>query len=44
MADNAELKRLEIATARASMPKHKRDIKNCLDILPQTWKKGVRKM
>ena len=39
----AEVSRLEIATARARMPKHKRDIERCLDILPQTWKKGARK-
>jgi hypothetical protein len=43
-ANNAELKRLEKATARASMPKHKRDMENCLNTLPQTWKKGARKI
>jgi hypothetical protein len=42
--DAAEVRRREIATARARMPKNRRDIKNCLDILPQTWKKGVKKM
>jgi ribosomal protein L35 len=33
-AYNAELKRLEQATARKSMPVHQRDIKRCMDILP----------
>ena len=37
------MRRLERATARARMPKHRRYIKKCLDILPQTWKKGARK-
>jgi hypothetical protein len=32
---NAELKRLEQATARKSMPAHQRDIERCMDILPQ---------
>ncbi len=39
----AEVRRREIATERARMPKYKRDIEECLDILPQTWKKGVKK-
>jgi hypothetical protein len=34
----AEVRRLEIATARARMPKNRRDIEKFLDILPQTWK------
>ena len=42
-AEAAEVRRLEIATARARMPQNKRDIERCLDILPQTWKKGARK-
>jgi hypothetical protein len=42
-AEAAEVRRLKIATARARMPKHRRDIKKCLDILPQIWKKGARK-
>jgi hypothetical protein len=40
-AYNAELKRLEQATARTSMPVHQRDIKKCMDILPQMWKRGA---
>jgi hypothetical protein len=42
-AEAAEVRRLEIATARARMPKHRRDIKKCLDILLQTWEEGARK-
>ncbi len=41
-AHNAELARLEQATARASIPKHLRDIERCIDILPQMWRKGAR--
>jgi hypothetical protein len=41
-AHNAELARLELATARASIPKHLRDIERCIDILPQMWRKGAR--
>jgi hypothetical protein len=40
-AHNAELARLELATARASIPKHLRDIERCIDILPQMWRKGA---
>jgi hypothetical protein len=40
-AYNAELNRLEQATARKSMPVHQRDIKRCMDILPQMWKRGA---
>jgi hypothetical protein len=32
---NAELKRLEQATARNNMPVHQRDIERGMDILPQ---------
>jgi hypothetical protein len=39
-AYNAELTRLELATARESMPAHQRDIERCIDILPQMWRKG----
>jgi hypothetical protein len=42
-AEAAELRRLEIETAGARLSKHRRDRKKGLDILPQTWKKGVRK-
>jgi hypothetical protein len=38
---NAELKRLEQATARKSMPAHQRDIERCIDILPKMWKRGA---
>jgi hypothetical protein len=38
-AYNAELKRLEQATARKNMPVHQRDIKRWMDILPQMWKR-----
>jgi hypothetical protein len=41
-AYNAELKRLKLATARKSMPAHQREIKRCIDILPQMWKRGAR--
>jgi hypothetical protein len=41
-AYNAELARLELATARKSMPAHQRDIERCIDILPQMWKRGAR--
>jgi hypothetical protein len=41
-AYNAELKRLEQATARKRMPAHQRDIERCIDILPQMWKRGAR--
>jgi hypothetical protein len=41
-AYNAELKRLEQATARKSMPVHQRDIERCINILPQMWKRGAR--
>jgi hypothetical protein len=41
-AHNAELARLERATARASIPAHLRDIERCIDILPQMWRKGAR--
>jgi hypothetical protein len=41
-AYNAELTILEVATARRSMPVHQRDIKRCIDILPQMWKRGAR--
>jgi hypothetical protein len=41
-AHNAELARLERATARASIPAHLRDIKRCIDILLQMWRKGAR--
>jgi hypothetical protein len=41
-AYNAELKRLEQATARKSMPVHQSDIERCVDILPQMWKRGTR--
>jgi hypothetical protein len=41
-AYNAELTRLELATASKSMPAHQRDIKRCIDILPQMWKRGAR--
>jgi hypothetical protein len=41
-AYNAELKRLEQATAKKSMPVHQRDIERCTDILPQMWKRGAR--
>jgi hypothetical protein len=41
-ASNAELTRLELATARESMPAHQRDIERCIDILPQMWKRGAR--
>jgi hypothetical protein len=40
-AYNAELKRLEQATARNNMPVHQRDIERCMDILPQMWKRGA---
>jgi hypothetical protein len=40
-AYNAELKRLKQATARESMPAHLRDIKRCINILPQMWKRGA---
>jgi hypothetical protein len=40
-AHNAELVRLEQATARASIQKHLRDIERCIDILPQMWRKGA---
>jgi hypothetical protein len=40
-AHNAKLARLERATARASIPAHLRDIKRCIDILPQMWRKGA---
>jgi hypothetical protein len=40
-AHNAKLARLEQATARASIPKHLRDIERCIDILPQIWRKGA---
>jgi hypothetical protein len=39
---NAELKRLKQATARKNMPVLQRDIKRCMDILPQMWKRGAR--
>jgi hypothetical protein len=39
---NAELKRLEQATARKNMPVHQRDIERCMVILPQMWKRGTR--
>jgi hypothetical protein len=42
-AYNLELKRLERATAGKSMPVHQRDIKRCMDILSQTWKKSLAK-
>jgi hypothetical protein len=38
---NAELKRLEQATARKNMSVHQRDIKRCINILPQMWKRGA---
>ena len=41
-AHNAELTRLERATARASIPAHLRGIERCIDILPQMWRKGAR--
>jgi hypothetical protein len=41
-AYNAELKRLELATARRSMPAQQRDIERCINILPQMWKRGAR--
>jgi hypothetical protein len=41
-AHNAELARLELATARESMPAHQRDIERCIGILPQMWRKGAR--
>jgi hypothetical protein len=41
-AHNAELARLEGATARASIPAHLRDIERCINILPQMWKRGAR--
>jgi hypothetical protein len=41
-AYTAELTRLELATARKSMPVHQRDIERCMDILPQMWKRGAR--
>ena len=41
-ASNAELTRLELATARESMPAHQRDIERCIDMLPQMWKTGAR--
>jgi hypothetical protein len=41
-AHNAELTRLERATARASIPAHLRDIERCIVILPQMWRKGAR--
>jgi hypothetical protein len=41
-AYNAELTRLELTTARKSMPAHKRDIKRCIDTLPQMWKRVAR--
>jgi hypothetical protein len=41
-AYNAELKRLEQATARKNMPVYQRDIERCIDILPQMWKRGAR--
>jgi hypothetical protein len=41
-AYNAELTRLELATAKKSMRAHQRDIKRCIDILPQMWKRGAR--
>jgi hypothetical protein len=37
-----ELKRLEQATARKSMPVHQRDIERCIGILPQMWKRVAR--
>ena len=42
-ASKAELKRLEKATARASMSVPRREIEKCIDNLEQTWKKGARK-
>jgi hypothetical protein len=39
---NAELKRLEQASARKNMPVHQRDIERCMDILPQMWNRGAR--
>jgi hypothetical protein len=41
-AYNAELKRREQATAWKNMPVHQRDIKRCMDILPQMWKRCAR--
>jgi hypothetical protein len=41
-AHSAKLKRLELATARKSMPAHQRDIERCIGILPQMWKRGAR--
>jgi hypothetical protein len=38
-AYNTELTRLELATARKSMPVHQRDSERCMDILPQMWKR-----
>jgi hypothetical protein len=40
-AYNAELKRLELATARKSMPAQQRDIEKCIGILPQMRKRGA---
>jgi hypothetical protein len=42
-AQKAEVQRLLKATARENMPQTKRDIERCMDILPQTWKKGARR-
>jgi hypothetical protein len=41
-AYNVELKRLEQATARKSMPVHQRDSERCMDILLQMWKRCAR--
>jgi hypothetical protein len=41
-AYNEELTRLELATARKSMPAHQRDIERCIGILPQMWKRGAQ--
>jgi hypothetical protein len=40
-AHNAELARLELATARESLLAHLRDTERCIDILPQMWKRGA---
>jgi hypothetical protein len=40
-AYNAELKRLEQATARKNMPVHQRDIERCFDILPRGARPNV---
>jgi hypothetical protein len=43
-AHSAKLKRLELATARKSMPAHQRDIERCIGILPQMWKRVLGQM